>query len=77
MVKKKDHVYLPDRWMEVIKESRRAKPFEVVKVEQSHILNSEEHFPQLFRKMILLPPNKSLGCSCVGSIAVFTGRRCG
>ena len=50
-LKKKTEKDLPDGWIRVIKESRRAQPFKVVFVEKSHGLGFQEHFPQFVQSV--------------------------
>lgn len=48
--KKVERLYIPEHWMEVIRKTRKVKPFSVVPVTQSLVLDFKNHLTPFFKK---------------------------
>lgn len=47
-----ERIYTPSQWVDVIKQARQRKPFDVVEADQSMFLDFDVHFTPLFKKVI-------------------------
>lgn len=47
-----ERVYTPQQWMDIVRSARKKKPYNVVEVNQSMILNFQLHFSQFFKKTV-------------------------